>query len=83
LGLKVEGKYYLDESLPFGWRSGTLACQRVTDCVRYILNIKGIVIANYIDDFIGICLADISNEHFRETIDLLHELNLQISKKNC
>jgi hypothetical protein len=79
LGLKVDGKYYLDASLPFGWQSGTLACQRVTDCVRYILNRKGVVIANYIDDFIGICPADIANEHFKETISLLHKLNLQIS----
>jgi hypothetical protein len=79
LGLKVEEKYYLDMSLPFGWRSGTPACQRVSDCVRYILNRKGVVIANYIDDFIGICPADIAREHFKETIDLLHELNLQIS----
>jgi hypothetical protein len=66
LGLKIEGKYYLDASLPFGWRSGTLACQRVTDCVRYILNRKGVVIANYIDDFIGICPTDIANEHFKK-----------------
>jgi hypothetical protein len=79
LGLKVEGEYYLVASLPFRWRSGMLACQRVTDCVTYILNKQGVVIAKYIDDFIGICPADIANEHFKETVDLLHELNLQIS----
>jgi hypothetical protein len=79
LGLEVEGQFFLDRSLPFGWRSGTLACQRVTDCVRYILASKGIVVTNYIDDFIGICPASLAQHQFRETLNLLKELNLTVS----
>jgi hypothetical protein len=79
LGLEVEGQFFLDTSLPFGWRSGTLACQRVTDCVRYILDSKVVVVANYIDDFIGICPASLAEHQFRETLNLLKELNLTVS----
>jgi hypothetical protein len=80
LGLEVEGQFFLDTSLPFGWRSGTLACQRVTDCVRYILASKGVVVANYIDDFIGICPESVAEHQFLVTLNLLKELNLTVSK---
>jgi hypothetical protein len=78
LGLEV-GLFFLDTSLPFGWRSGTLACQCVTDCVRYILASKCVVVANYIDDFIGICPASLVEHQFQVTLNLLTELNLTVS----
>ena len=37
-GLAWNGKFYIDTSIPFGYRHGSLACQRVTDAIRYIVH---------------------------------------------
>ena len=52
-GLVWNGKFYIDTSIPFSYRHGSLACQRVTDAIRYIVHNKGFQIFNYIDNFIG------------------------------
>ena len=52
-GSAWNGKFYVDISIPFGYHHGSLACQRVTDAIRYIVHQKGFQIFNNIDDFIG------------------------------
>ena len=50
----------------FGLHSATLACQRTTKAVSYILNEEGILVDIYIDDFYGAEtqeLADLSFDH--------------------
>jgi hypothetical protein len=79
LGLKIENSYFLDTALPFGWRTGTAACQRLTDLIWYILDIRGAKCVNYIDDLIGISSAETAHKHFQIVVDLLKELNLQVS----
>ena len=54
LTLKWGGQYYSDVYCPFGHRSGSMACTRLTDFFRYIMRLQGYTIFNYIDDLIGI-----------------------------
>jgi hypothetical protein len=56
-----------------------LACQRITDCIRYILKKRGVTVINYIDDLIGVSPCELADEHFNITKDLLEELNFRIS----
>jgi hypothetical protein len=79
LGLNVDGSLYLDPAAPFGWRSGTLSCQHIMDCIRYILKARGVTVINYIDDLIGVSPRELVDQHFNITKDLLEELNFQIS----
>jgi hypothetical protein len=81
LGIRVGNDIYLDSAVPFGWRTGTGACQRVTDCIRYLLNRQGIQIINYIDDFIGVSPVSDAINHFNITKNLLADLNFQISEE--
>jgi hypothetical protein len=79
LGLKWKGAFYIDISVPFGWRNGTLACERVTDAIRYILATKGLFVLNYIDDIVGIAPSNIADKHFNTTIGILNQLGLHIN----
>jgi hypothetical protein len=79
LGLCWRGAFYVDVSVPFGWRNGTLACERVTDAIRYILATKGIFVLNYIDDIVGIAPSDVADLHFNTTIGLLNQLGFNIN----
>ena len=54
LTLKWGGQYYSDVYCPFGHRSGSMACTRLTDFFRYIMRQQGYTIFNYIDDLVGI-----------------------------
>jgi hypothetical protein len=74
LGLCWRGAYYVDTSVPFGYRHCTLACVRVTDLIRYILSSMGILVLNYIDDIIGVAPDDLANLHFSKTLHVLHSL---------
>jgi hypothetical protein len=70
----LAGAYYVDTSVPFGYRHGTLACVRVTNLIRYILSSMGILVLNYIDDIIGIAPDDLADLHFSKTLQVLHSL---------
>jgi hypothetical protein len=54
LGIHWQGSTYFDTAVPFGWRHGSAACQRITDAIRFILQKYGIITVNYIDDFMCI-----------------------------
>ena len=65
-GLQWQGKYYVDTSVPFGYRHGSVCCQRVTDAIRYIMYTKGIEhLFNYIDDFMGVDHPAVVQAHFQ------------------
>jgi hypothetical protein len=36
-GIHWQGIHYVDTTVPFGWRHGSAACQRITDAIRHIL----------------------------------------------
>jgi hypothetical protein len=77
----VGSNYYLDTALPFGGRTGTAACQRVTDLIRFLLNERGVNCVNYIDDLIGISTAETACEHYQIVVDILQDLNFQVSNE--
>jgi hypothetical protein len=81
LGLNWGGAYYVDTSVPFGYRNGTHACLRVTDAIRYILYKQGVFVLNYIDDIIGIAPSEVANVHFKITLNLLNNLGFNINHK--
>ena len=54
LGFMWQDSYYFDISLPFGLRSAAQACQRTTDALAYILDVKGVEVVNYVDDIAAV-----------------------------
>ena len=81
-GLKWQGKYYVDTSVPFGYRHGSVCCQRVTDAIRYIMYTKGIDhLFNYIDDFIGVDEPAVVHSNFQTLLSIMAELGIPISEE--
>ena len=64
LGLK-NGDYFLDSSLPFGFRHGTNFFQRLSDSIRYIAShFHDCDVINYVDDICGFSLPSQSYSKF-------------------
>ena len=80
LGLK-HGDYFIDGTLPFGFRHGSVFFQRCTDAVRYVMKEKFHYpnLYNYIDDLIYTGLPGDIYQSYHTLIQLLHELGLDIS----
>ena len=79
-GLQFEGRYYVDTSVPFGYRHGSVCMQRLTDSIRGIMHKKGYFIANYIDDLIGCDPPKLAWEGFKFLKQLIGDLGLVISQ---
>ena len=81
LGLKHE-QLFIDCTLPFGFRHGSVFFQRCTDAVRYIMckKFKFPHLYNYIDDMIYTGLPHEIYASYNTLITLLHELGLEISQ---
>lgn len=77
LGMCIEGQFYFHTVMPFGLRSATLACQRTTKAVSYILNEEGILVDVYIDDFYGADTPELAEHSFDRMTQLFLELGLQ------
>ena len=81
-GLQWQGQFYVDTSVPFGYRHGSVCCQRVTDAVRYIMHTKGVEhLFNYIDDFIGVDDPAMADSHFQMLLHVMAQLGIPISKE--
>ena len=78
-GLFHNELHYVDVSVPFGYRHGSMACQRFTDAIRYIMHKHGFTIFNYIDDLIGCEKPHQANASFQFLLKLLHTLGVPIS----
>jgi hypothetical protein len=79
LGLCCREAYYVNLSVPFGYRHGTQAFVRVTDTIRDILSTMGILVLNYIDDIIDIAPDDVADQQFQSTINLLTSLGFNLN----
>ena len=75
----IDGQFYFHTVMPFGLRSATLACQRTTKAVSYILNEEGILVDVYIDDFYGAETQELAEHSFDRMTQLFLELGLQSS----
>ena len=82
LGIKFDQKYYIDRSIPFGFRHGSQIFQRCTDAIRHIMASNGFhTFFNYIDDLIYIGLPSEIQTSFQFLTNLLQQLGLDISTK--
>ena len=71
---------YIDASLPFGCRHGSIFFQRCSDAIRYIMKEHGFPgLWNYIDDLIYTGLPSKIHDSFAFLLQLLTELGSDIS----
>ena len=81
LGLKL-GDYYIDQSVPFGFRHGSFFFEKVTNSIRFIMNKNGFPdLYNYVDDLLYCGLPSNIYKSFTFLSDLLHQLGLKINPK--
>ena len=77
LGSSRQNEMFFDTVLPMGLRSAAMACQRVTNAVRYICATHGHDILNYLDDFTGASHPDFAFASYHFLGDLLRHLYLE------
>lgn len=84
LGYKWDEHLFFDRVLPMGLRVSALACQRVTNAVRYIYEQDGFSAVNYQDDFGGAETPDLADLAFEYLGQLLKDCGLiEAIKKAC
>lgn len=80
LGMKVDGKVYIDRCPPFGCRSSAAFCQRVANSVVYMMAQMGYKIVAYLDDFAACCDSKDQAQHSYEAfLHLADRLGLQLA----
>ena len=75
------GDYFLDFSLPFGFKHGSLIFQRLSDAIRFIMAQEKHHIWNYIDDFLCVSTPSKIQASYVRLQELLAELGLTVSPK--
>ena len=81
LGLKHQS-YFIDQSVPFGYRHGSVFFEKVTDGIRCIMRQQGFPhLYNYVDDLIYCGLPSNINQSFETLLELLTKLGLTINPK--
>ena len=79
LGIKHKD-YYIDGTLPFGFRLGSVFFQRCSDAIRFIMKQHGFnKLFNNIDDLIYVGLPHEIHKSFKFLQELLLDLGLEIS----
>ena len=82
LGLTFQNQYFIDKSVPFGYRNGSQIFQRCTDAIRFTMQQHGFPhLFNYIDDLIYTGLPSQIHSSYQFLLQLLQELGLDISQK--
>ena len=82
LGLKFQDQYFIDRSVPFGYRNGSQNFQRCTDAIQFTMQQHGFPhLFNHIDDLIYTGLPSNIDHSFQFLLKLLQELGLDISQK--
>ena len=75
------GDYFLDFSLPFGFKHGSSIFQRLSDAIRFIMAQEKHSIWNYIDDFLCVSTPSKIQASYVRLQELLAELGLTVSAK--
>ena len=52
-GILVDGRQYVDIALPFGCRTSSVACVRITGTVAWLMRRQSFHAIVYVDDFVG------------------------------
>ena len=79
LGCQWNNALYFDVVLPMGLKSATMACQRSTSAVRYMLSQDGCYVVNYKYEFIGVASPDTTFQDYDTCGHLHRDLGLQES----
>ena len=79
LGFDVNNQLYFHTRFPFGLRSATMVCQRVTKAVIHILSSESYLADVYIDDFYGVEKTELAGVAFNRMTELFKELGLAAS----
>lgn len=74
VGFQVDGQSYFHTVFPFGLCSATLACQRTTQSIVYILTTMGLLVDMYVDDFYGVATPSHSSNTFQTMNTLFQKL---------
>lgn len=84
LGIKVEEQYYVDLCSPFGCKTSSAACQRLSNAIIYLLRQQGYFGLAYLDDYCG-CEADSkkATNSYEEFLHLAGRLGLQLAEHKC
>ena len=82
LGLQHQGKYFIDLSLPFGYKLGSFFFMKISDAVRYIMNNNGHAMLNYSDDLIYTAVPSTIHKSYQFLLNLLQQLGLDISRNS-
>ena len=69
-----------DTFCPFGHRSGSMMCSRLSDFFRYIMFKKSYIVYNYVDDILGLGIEPQAHEAFRYLLGILKDLGFPISQ---
>lgn len=83
LGSYWNNHYYFDVVLPMGLRSAAMACQRITNGIKYICSQHGYDVLNYLDDFQGVELEAKADSAFHFLQTLLEELGVEESRQKA
>ena len=80
LALKWGSDYFADTFCPFGHRSGSMMCSRLSDFFRYIMFKQSYIVYTYVDDILGLDIEPQAHEAFRYLLGILKDLGFQISQ---
>ena len=82
LGLKQDA-YFIDQSVPFRYRHGSIFFEKVTDSIRYIMRKHGFFfnLFNYVDELIYCDLPSKIYPAYQFLLQLLPKLGLDINEK--
>ena len=84
LGLKYNGKFYLDLAPSFGCRMSAMACARTTAAVSWLLAQQDLEVLRYLDDFAAAeSTYDKASWSYSKFIELTSRLGLQLSHHKC
>lgn len=84
LGMKLNGQYYLDLCPPFGCKTSSAACQRMSNALVHLMAKRGHTILAYLDDYAAAEASESkAKASFQSFMDLTQHLGLNLAKKKC
>lgn len=84
LGIFWDSQFYFDTAIPFGIRTGSFFCQRMTNALAHMMHSRGHQLVNYIDDLASGGEPDEAWAGFNDLQALIPELGLSVADdKTC
>ncbi|CAG2233744.1 unnamed protein product [Mytilus edulis] len=80
VGFAWNGHIFFDIVLSMGLRSAAQICQRLTNAIAYIYRSLGFDIINYLDDFAGVEIPELSAKAFLELQNVLASCGIEESE---